>query len=179
MRERVRRSRKDFEDDHGENDRTDHRERRKEISPEKLKPMVLDYLDKRFGLGEDVFSGYGFYLASKGRVYLGPKRTIDKPRVVTVGLLIARVTDTVKPTTNLLQAFGPLVKKNIVTLDREPAVRFCKGEDLMFKEQPPGAIGDGYILLTYENNPLGCGHLKGKIMKNMLPKAKRLDIKNL
>ncbi|MFH0738157.1 MAG: hypothetical protein V1827_06410 [Candidatus Micrarchaeota archaeon] len=170
--------RDDDEDFDGGSKRGRERPRDKTPPLEKLKPMVIDYLNSRFGLDEGIFEGYGFYLASKGRVYLGPKRTIDRPRIVTVGLLIARVTDAVKPSTNLLQAMGRLIKKNRIELTKEQTLSYAKGEDVMFKEAPKGAT-EGYVLLSYLENPLGCGHLKNKTIKNMLPKAKRLEIKHL
>ncbi|MEW6748904.1 MAG: hypothetical protein AB1295_04320 [Candidatus Micrarchaeota archaeon] len=167
------------------------RKQKKELPPDKLKDAVLEYLEERFGLGPEVFKDFGFYLASKGRVYLGPRRAIDRPKVVTVGLLIARAGDSIKPTTNLLQAFGRQVKKNEIRLSREQTLSYVRGEDIRMagpgSSASPQTVsglgspvsGDGYVLLTYEGYPLGCGLLKAGTIKNMLPKAKRLELKYL
>jgi NOL1/NOP2/fmu family ribosome biogenesis protein len=36
---------------------------------------------------------------------------------------------------------------------------------------------DGYVLLVHRDQPLGCGLLRGDSIRNMLPKAKRLELK--
>jgi len=150
--------------------------RKPDLPPDKLKDAVLEYLDERFGLGPELFSDFGFYLASKGRVYLGPKQSIPKPRIVTIGLLVARVSDAIKPTTNLLQAFGRHVKKNSIPLTKEQTVSYARGEDI---RPESGDVTDGYVLLTSDGHPLGCGLLKDGTIKNMLPKAKRTELKYL
>lgn len=145
------------------------------MDQERIQKDVLDYLDERFGLGEDVFRKHRFYLASKGRLFLGPKWMPDDRRVVSVGLLVARAAGKgIKPTTNLFQTFGKLITRNALELDRESTIAYAKGEDLELDTAPPAT--DGYVLLRYRNTQLGCGLLKGKSVRNMLPKAKRLEI---
>ncbi|MEW6035292.1 MAG: hypothetical protein AB1529_01650 [Candidatus Micrarchaeota archaeon] len=146
-----------------------------DLPPQKLQKAVLEYFGERFGLGAGAFEPYGLYLGSKGRVFLGPKQAIPKPRIVTIGLLVARVTDSIKPTTNLLQCFGKQVTKNAIELGREQALAYARGADLMLNEGL--AASDGYVLLRYKGHMLGCGHLRGRAVKNMLPKAKRLDLR--
>lgn len=150
--------------------------RKTDLPPDQLKAAVLDYLEGRFGLDPELFSGSGFYLASKGRVYLGPQQSIPKPRIVTIGLLVARVGENIKPTTNLLQAFGRHVKKNSIALSREQTLAYARGEDI---SPDAGDATEGYVLLSYEGHPLGCGLLKDGTIKNMLPKAKRTELKYL
>jgi len=152
-------------------------EPRETRSPKDLQRMVLDYLDERFGLEEKLFEKLGLYLASKGRVYLGPKSAIAKPRVVTLGLLIARISGAVKPSTNLLQVFGKKVTKNFIELTKEQTIVFANGSDVNVEQNQLADASEGYVLLRYHEAQLGCGLLKGKSIKNMLPKAKRLEIK--
>lgn len=157
------------------------KERKNERSspPEALQRLVLTYLEERFGLAPALFEDFGFYLASKGRVYLGPKNFIGVSGIVTVGILVARVSKTVKPSTNLLQAFGHYVTRNFVELDREQTTAYAKGKDIMLSERQICSVSDGYVLLRYKNFPLGCGLCKGNLVRNMLPKAKRLMLKYL
>ena len=143
-------------------------------SPEQIQKDVLEYLDKRFGLGEDVFKKHRFYLASKGRLFLGPKWVPDDRKIVTVGILAGRAGNSIKPTTNLLQAFGNRVSRNFIELDRERTIQFARGQDLALDDA--GGATDGYVLLRYKNTQLGCGLLRGRSVRNMLPKAKRLDV---
>ncbi len=150
-----------------------------ELPPKKVMGLVSGYLDERFGLGPEAFEGYGMYMASKGRVYLGPKALIERPKIVTLGLLIARVGGTVKPTTNLLQLFGKRVTKNRLVLSREQARSFARGEDVRLEAGDEEGCAEGYVLIAYGGTPMGCGFLKGGVVKNMLPKAKRLELKYL
>jgi len=138
--------------------------------------MVLSYLEERFGIERRHFSGFEFYMASKGRVFLGPKRIPGRLKPVSVGILVARMSGTVKPSTNLLQLFGRHASRNIVDLPKEQALRYLRGEDLRL---PGNGTTDGYVLMKYLGFPLGCGMLKKGIIKNMLPKAKRIEAKFL
>ena len=135
--------------------------------------MIFEYLQERFGIPPDAFKDFQIYGGSKGKVYLGPKKLISKPDIVSLGILVARAESSVKPTTNLLQLFGHLASKNIVRLDKKEAVSFAKGEDLQIKDE----ASDGYVLVKFENNCLGCGLLKENLLINQIPKAKRQQVK--
>ena len=138
--------------------------------------MVFGYLEDRFGIDRKHFSGFEFYMASKGRVFLGPKSIPGRLKPVSVGILIARMGGSVKPSTTLLQLFGRHASRSIADLPKEQALRYIRGEDLRLTDN---GITDGYILLKYLDFPLGCGMLKKGIVKNMLPKAKRMEAKFL
>ncbi len=133
---------------------------------------VLEYFRERFGIPEETFDEYGVYLGQKGRVYLGPKNLIQKPDISSIGMLMARVDKSVKPTTNFLQLFGGRADRNAIDLSKERAIAYIRGDDL---EADEGS--DGYVILRYNGSVLGCGFLKGKAIQNMLPKAKRQNVK--
>ncbi len=137
---------------------------------------VLAYLESRFGLEQALFADYGLYASSKGRIYLGPKRLVNHPRIATVGLLIGRTGNAIKPTTNLLQLFGRHVKKNYVVLGKENAATFMGGSDVKVATGEKGDASDGYVLVRYLGFSLGCGMIQGDNVRNMLPKAKRLAV---
>ncbi len=143
------------------------------------KSLTLEYLERRYGIAQDLLADFEFYASANGRVILGPKLIDPCLSPDTAGLLIARIGNTVKPSTNLLQAFGALVTRNFVTLERENAVRYIKGLDLEVTATEIGDTTEGYVLLKYLAFPLGCGLMQGTHIKNMLPKAKRVDIKFL
>ncbi|NYZ74274.1 hypothetical protein H0O00_03965 [Candidatus Micrarchaeota archaeon] len=157
-------------------DRTGRRPRN-DAPPQETRSMVLDYLEERFGLAPETFRGFGLYLASKGRVYLGPERAIGEPRVVSVGITIARLSGTVKPSTNLIQLFGRQMTRNVIPLEKEEAVSYAKGEDIRLPAERLSHVTEGYVSLGYADVPLGCGMLKDGSIRNMLPKAKRLGLK--
>lgn len=146
------------------------------------KKFVLEYLKARFGITEKYFEAFEFYSASKGRIFLGPKNlTVVDERNVSVGVLVARLgdNDNVKPTTNMLQMFGKFANRNIVKLTKENAVKYAEGSDIEVSDQEVSASADGYVIIAYNGDSLGCGLLKGGKIKNMLPKAKRMKIEFL
>ncbi len=148
-------------------------------SPKELQSIVLNYLHERFGLHHSKFENFGFYMASKGRLYLGPKKLPVGPEIVSVGLLIGRLHQAVKPSTNLLQLFGSQVSKNFVEFQKEQVISYAKGEDVRLIEGQMTNSSPGYVLLKYGKTSLGCGLLQVGVVKNMLPKAKRLELKYL
>ena len=140
---------------------------------------VLDYLEERFGIERLIFKDFSFYGASKGRIFLGPKTLIDKPKPVTAGILIARISRSIKPTTNFFQLFGKHIKKNSVKLTRENITRFIRGENLELSADKIRNASRGYVLVTYKDFPIGCSLLKGNQIKNMIPKPKQLNLEFL
>jgi NOL1/NOP2/fmu family ribosome biogenesis protein len=143
------------------------------------KTLTLEYLERRYGLMPELFADFEFYASANGRIILGPKQIGPFLSPDTAGLLIARMGNTVKPSTNLLQLVGGLILKNFVALERENAIRYIKGLDLEVTPTEIGETTEGYVLLKYITFPLGCGLLQGSHIKNMLPKAKRLDVRFL
>jgi hypothetical protein len=74
----------------------------------KGKEKILGYLKGSFGIDSRIFDNFGFYEGGKGRVFLGPKKAIEKPEIVSLGMTIARINHSVKPSTNLFQLFGSI-----------------------------------------------------------------------
>ena len=93
--------------------------------------LILDYCHERFGITENVFENYSWYIGSKNRIYIGPEE-IERLKPESIGLCIFRLDKTPKPTTNFIQLFGKEITKNIVSLDREQTVAFCGGSSFDF-----------------------------------------------
>ena len=134
---------------------------------------ILEYFEQRFGISKKVFEGFRLYSDQKGRVLLGPNRPAADDIAVSIGIQIAKIMHDMKPSTNFLQLFGKHVKKNFVPLKREQAQAYIRGEDVALNAVPPGTE-DGYVLVKYLEFSLGCGFLKGKELRNVLPKERRM-----
>ncbi len=141
------------------------------------KLLVVNYLLERFDIQENIFDGYEFYSGGQGRIYLGPSSVSSISKIVTAGLSIARVSSSVKPTTNFFQSFGQHVKKNIVLPNKEKVLKYLKGEDFQLDETEMNGSTQGYVMIKYGDYFLGCGLFQNNWIKNVLPKEKRLDIK--
>ncbi len=142
-----------------------------------MKEKVFEYFEERFGISGKVFSGFRLYSDQKGRVILGP-RTIPLDKAISIGMQIAHMNGSIKPSTNFLQMFGRHATKNIVEITKEQAQKYIKGEDIEF-HVPPKSASEGYVLLKYLEFPLACGLLKGNKVRNVLPKPRRSQVKFL
>lgn len=149
----------------------------KPLDPAVVKDSVFTYFEARFGLGRAAFEGYGLYLGPKGRVYLGPLHAPSNIRIVSMGLLLARADGGIKPSTNILQLFGARAVRGILSLEPPQTRDFIAGRDFFVSRDQAAQAGDGYVLVRYQDYQLGCGMLKGTSVKNMVPKAKRQELK--
>jgi len=140
---------------------------------------ILIYFEERFGIQRQLFEDFRFYSASKGRIYIGPKNLIEKPKPVTGGILIARISRDIKPTTIFLQLFGKNATKNKIRLNKEHTIRFIQGENLDLTNNKVQDASNGYVLITYLDFPVGCGLLKGHHIRNVIPRPKLLDLEFL
>ena len=150
-----------------------------EFCEAETRELVLDYLELRFGLSKKLFDDFGFYAGPKGRVIVGPKQYDETIVPDTAGLLIARVHKSVKPTTNLLQIFGALATRNTITLSRNQTLKYLQGLDIKPGNEDVVDATHGYILLRYDRYALGCGLFQDGHVKNMLPRAKRIELEHL
>jgi NOL1/NOP2/fmu family ribosome biogenesis protein len=144
--------------------------------PDDVRTRVVDYLEERFGLDPKVLSGYSFWVSAKGRVIIGPATIPAGISIDTAGILIARALNNVKPSSNLLQLFGRQMSRGIVSLQRDEARTFMQGLDMALPSYAEVDFSDGYVVMQYEGYPLGCALLKEGKIKNMLPRAKRLNV---
>ena len=77
-----------------------------------------------------------------------------------------QVSQYIKPTTRFIQFFGRLATKAVLPLDASSLQRIIKGEPMMVDLK----LDNGYIILCYEDCPLGVGlYIDGSVM-GQLPK---------
>ncbi len=131
------------------------------------KNIILEYCYERFGINDNEFTDYKWYIGSKNRIYIGPEE-IERINAESIGLCIFRLDKTPKPTTNFIQLFGGKIKKNIVELDKKNTMAFCNGLNLEIETNNE----PGFVSVNYNQIALGCGHWNGKILKNQIPKSK-------
>jgi NOL1/NOP2/fmu family ribosome biogenesis protein len=84
-----------------------------------------------------------------------------------------QVQEFVKPTTRFIQVFGRLATKRVHSIDREQLEALLNGEILPASSDEQ----DGYIILSFRDQPIGLGLLiKGRI-RSQLPRRDFLFIK--
>ncbi|MFQ5606980.1 MAG: hypothetical protein ACE5GA_03460 [Candidatus Zixiibacteriota bacterium] len=147
--------------------------------PAEERARIVSYFSERFGISESLFDGFRFTGASHERVYMVPREMIHHPKQSSAGLNIARLGRGVKPSTNFLQMFNGSILKNRLELTRESAREFIAGDKITFESDETEKSTDGYVAVAYRGDCLGCGFLRGKVLRNMLPKSHRRRVKYL
>ncbi len=145
---------------------------------------LLTDLEDMFGFSRSIWDGYDFLLGTKNRVFIVSKNLLGVVNglwSVTQGFLFARLEGSVKPSTNMIQVWGNLAKKNLIELDQEQAKKYMNGEDLELAKETiyKNNLADGYVVVKHKNKSLGCGLLKDGNLKNQVPKGKRMNIELL
>jgi NOL1/NOP2/fmu family ribosome biogenesis protein len=141
----------------------------------------VDFLEERFGIEKSVFSGYSFHeTVDKIYVMSGdiPQKDLNNLRIVQTGIVAGRIFDKgdkFKPTTNILQIFGKFASKNIVELNEKEKEDFIRGLDI--ENKLTEGTENGYVIVKFGKDVLGCGiYVTGQI-KNQIPKSRRLALR--
>jgi hypothetical protein len=144
----------------------------------KVREAMLEYLENRFGIEPGTFTGFELMDNGKGRIFALSKATAEfcaRNNIMSTSLPFMRLDGAAKPTSAMLQVFGRHAQRNVLAISRSKAKEFMEGFDLLV-ESGSHSCSDGYVIITYDGFPLGCGLLRGNDIKNMLPKAKRMSV---
>jgi NOL1/NOP2/fmu family ribosome biogenesis protein len=141
----------------------------------------LGYLEERFGIGKDSFSGFSFH-ETPDKIYIMsadiPQNDLNGLRIVQTGIVAGRIFDKggkFKPTTNFLQIFGKFAVKSIVQLSEKEKEDFVRGLDI--ENKTAEGVENGYVIVKFGNDVLGCGIYSEGNIKNQIPKARRLALR--
>ena len=137
---------------------------------------VLDYVEYRFALSPDLFESYGFYSASNGRIFIGPKDQVVTQSVETIGVLIARIQKSVKPSSDLFQMFGKHITRSVIDINSEQLIGYCQGADIDTVDLCTENIIPGFVMVRYNDIPIGCGLLRESVLENQIPKECRIRL---
>ena len=131
--------------------------------------LVMEYCLERFGISHGHLDDYSWYIGSKNRIYIGPSE-LERIRPESIGLCIFRIDKSPKPTTNFIQLFGHLITKNVIEINENEVIDFCRGKDL----KPNGIrnVLPGFVAVKNGSRSIGCGHWNGNLLKNQIPKSK-------
>ena len=138
--------------------------------------LLTQYCVERFGMQNEIFDKYKLYEGSKNKIYLVKKLIDIRFTPESSGLCIFRFDKTPKPTTNFLQLFGLKVMKNVLDIDKDDLLEYCKGNDLEMADYRMGNMDPGFIAIRYNETIIGCAHWNKEIIKNQLPKSRRCKI---
>lgn len=148
---------------------------------------ALFSLEERFGIDPDYFRSYHLF-ARRNDVWCCSREAgeVELPQIVRRGLRIARVFEhSVRPTTNAVQLFGHLVKRNRVDLDERETKRFLAGQtqDIHLPEEGDESVTGvrgvrgvtgGFVVAFHKGYALGIGLLKENKLKSQVPRSRRV-----
>ena len=141
-----------------------------------MRAFILKYLRDRFSIQKKIFSNYSFNIKGE-KIWIVYKDVLEKNldglNIESVGLLFGRYfkrQERFKPTTNALQIFGRYATKNIVELNEKEKDMYIKGYDLEKKLN----LEEGYVIIKFKNDILGCGLYRNGKIKNQIPKARKI-----
>ena len=143
----------------------------------KEKISLFSYLSERFGLGKESFKELELaFFRTESKIYLTTQVCCQHPLFMnseTAGIAVIRPNGVLKPTTDFLQLFGSHIKKSIVELTAEETERYLRGEDI----EKSLNLDNGYVAVKNKENVLGCANFKQGVIKNQLPKSRRVKFK--
>lgn len=154
-------------------------------SESKFKPVDRSWIKEewmhRFGLTKDVFNGLFFF--RRGRmIWAFSQDKVPSLRYESVGLRIMSMREIPwKPTTYALQLFGGSATKNVVDMEGEQAEIFMAGGCMFLQPRTETLLEDGYVIVRYGGDVLGCGLYTSGRLISQLPKERRISVtdKNL
>lgn len=158
-------------------DRLPERESERSVEGRPTRGEVLQFFTRRFGMSAGIFASYTFWEKGKGKIWAFRGEVPSPIEVETLGIHLLRTRQRFwKPTTDGIQLLGRHATKNVVTLSREDAVRFWRGED-----QHLAWDGDqGYVIVSHElggaREPLGVGLAVDGELRSLVPKGRRRDL---
>jgi len=149
---------------------------------------ALASLSERFGIDPGYFRSYHLF-TRRNDVWCSSRQAgeAEFPQIVRRGLRIARVFEhSVRPTTNAVQLFGHLVKRNRIELSEHETLLFLAGktQDIHLPEEGDESVTGvtecvtgvtgGFVVAFHKGYALGIGLLKENKLKSQVPRSRRV-----
>jgi len=160
------------------------------------KLTVLNTREKK-KIVDDLKEQYGFSGAIEGALMMNKDKKIflitpdiaqisrdqDKElRVDAAGLYIGKVEiNGIRLSMEGSQLIGPHSNKHALEIDEEHLEPWVKGEDFELSEQEQKKTGgeDGFFIIKFGNDYIGCGQIKNNNLRSMVSKERRLKNLNI
>ena len=140
--------------------------------------IIIKRLKNQFGIEKIKFlNQYIILKNNKKKLFLSTKSEknykINIPKMEKVGLYFGRINkdETIRLSLEGSQIIDEFATKNIMQLDHNQAENWLKGFDFDIPK-----VDDGYYILKYKEDVLGCGLIKINKLYNFLPKNRRLKV---
>lgn len=147
----------------------------------KEKKPILKFINEQWG---DCFDHkeFVFLLNNKAKLYISNadigQIDLDKLRIDHVGMYFGTVEDDgIRLSIEGSQLVGPRAEKtnNIIELNDEEAAAWIRGEDIE-KPEYTESCDSKYVLIKNKDDFLGCTRQANGIIRNFVPKARRVSV---
>lgn len=141
------------------------------LTSKELKP-ILALLKEQWGFEQTL--NYAFILSDKERIYIINRAVemidFSKLRINSLGLYFAEFRNNeLRLSIEGAQLIGTHATKNVVEINHDELKQWLRGEDLEKQSDV-----QGFVIIKYGNDFLGCGKIKEGKLLNFVPKARRL-----
>ena len=137
---------------------------------------LYSYLNRRFGIPVETFDGYLLFKRKKSWWLLRDTPLLERVpylKVSNIGIrAFNQIQEFVKPTTKLIQVFGRLATQKVYSIDNFQLALLLNGKTL----SGPADEEDGYVILSFKNQPIGLGLLIKGTIRSQLPRKDFLFI---
>ena len=141
-----------------------------ELAGEDDRQHLFSYMERRFGISQNVFDGYLLFKRQRSWWLLINSpflQSASRLKVARAGLrAFQRIGKFVKPSTRMIQVFGSLATKARVEIDEAQLKKLVGGETLHVDLE----IEDGYVILLFAGHILGLGLLIGGRILSQIPR---------
>ncbi|MFC1647975.1 hypothetical protein ACFL1B_00810 [Nanoarchaeota archaeon] len=136
--------------------------------------QLMKHLEIQFGFTKKL--GYAFLRSNKGRIYLVTRDIagidLDELRIDSMGNYFAtEEPDGLRLSIEGSQLVGPDASKGIVELDDAQFNSWFKGSDIDVDDNRIG-----FCIVKHKEDFIGCGKLGSNILRNYVPKTRRILI---
>ena len=140
------------------------------------KKKIIEKLKSQYGIEKMhyLFLQFG---KEKIRIYSGnlsreELSKLDRElRVENIGLYLGKLQHgELRLTLDVLQILQPQITKNILKINKQQAQSWLQGKDITLDSEIPRE----FFVLNYNDNLIGCGKSVGNIIKNYMPKERRI-----
>jgi len=132
---------------------------------------LFSYLENRFGIPEILFDGYLLFKKKKSWWLLKNSPFVTSAarlKVFMVGVrAFQKIGDFIKPTTRMIQIFGPRATRARFEIDEGQLQNLMAGEFLPFDLE----LENGYVILTLKGRTLGLGLLINGMIRSQIPRV--------
>lgn len=146
------------------------------MAEDKDRDLVFGYLEKRFGIDKSLFKGYLLLKRKRSwNLLKNDKALVSAYRLKAgkVGIRAFRkIGAYIKPTTRMIQLFGPYATKARMSVDITDLIRLQRGESL----KTDFDFEMGYVILTLgRGNVLGLGFLSDGMVRSQISRRDLRD----